>query len=96
MVSAREIQAEKIKMIAMASDEPGRRSAGFQTCRIADFPIGQSRDGARLAGLETCGTADLEVCATIDARRITSIRILSLRCRFGCGQICPVQSLLPG
>ena len=47
-----------------------RRSAGFQTCRIADFPIGGALRnrarciGGRSAGLETRDTADLEVCAT--------------------------------
>ena len=30
-----------------------RRSAGFQTCRIADFQIGKSYDVVRPAGLET-------------------------------------------
>ena len=38
------------------------RSAGFQTCRVADFPIGGAL--LRFAGLETRDTADLEVCAT--------------------------------
>jgi hypothetical protein len=37
-------------------------SAGFQTCCIADFQVGRTRDAA--AGLETRDTADLEVCAT--------------------------------
>ena len=46
------------------------RSAGFQTCCIADFKIGaaaglRTASGiARHAGLETRDTADLEVCAT--------------------------------
>jgi hypothetical protein len=40
-----------------------RRSAGFQTCRAADFQVGFP--ALRPAGLETCGTADLEVCATL-------------------------------
>ena len=46
------------------------RAAGFQTCRIADFPIGGSTVcRARLfdvppAGWETRETADLEVCGT--------------------------------
>ena len=39
-----------------------RTVAGFQTCRVADFPIGGAL--LRLAGLETRDTADLEVCAT--------------------------------
>ena len=37
---------------------------GFQTCRIADFPICGACDVVRSAGLETRDTADLEVCAT--------------------------------
>ena len=46
------------------------RSAGFQTCCIADFPIGRPRQNPALrnvqrpAGLETRDTADSEVCAT--------------------------------
>jgi hypothetical protein len=44
-----------------------RRSAGFQTCRIADFQIGGSHGNPRLASLETCDTADLEVCATTNS-----------------------------
>ena len=32
------------------------RSAGFQTCRIADFQIGKSYDVVRPAGLKTCDT----------------------------------------
>jgi hypothetical protein len=40
----------------------GNGSAGFQTCRIADFQIGEVSRSA--AGLETCDTADLEVCGT--------------------------------
>ena len=40
------------------------RSAGFQTCRIADFQIGKTHNVVRPAGLKTCDTADLEVCAT--------------------------------
>jgi len=35
------------------------RSAGFQTCCIADFQIGGSCDVVRCAGLETGDTADL-------------------------------------
>ena len=41
------------------------RSAGFQTCCIADFQIGWALDVLRRAGLETGDTADLEVCATV-------------------------------
>src|SRR5664280_2256457 len=39
-------------------------SAGFQTCRIADFQVGSTQDVAPAAGLEIRDTADLEVCAT--------------------------------
>ena len=52
--------------------EPG--SAGFQTCRVADFEVGggASSSGASkvpaTAGLETCDTAGLEACGT-GARR---------------------------
>jgi hypothetical protein len=45
------------------------RSAGFQTCRVADFQIGGASEVVRSAGLETGletrDTADLEVCATL-------------------------------
>jgi hypothetical protein len=40
------------------------RSAGFQTCCIADFQVGRALVIVRAAGLETRDTADLEVCAT--------------------------------
>jgi hypothetical protein len=40
-----------------------QRSAGFQTCCIADFQIGRSSDVVRVAGLETGDTAGLETCA---------------------------------
>ena len=39
-------------------------SAGFQTCRIADFQIAKVLKWSRLRGVETRDTADLEVCAT--------------------------------
>ena len=39
------------------------RSAGFQTCCLADFQVGTY--ASRAAGLETRGTAGLEVCATL-------------------------------
>ena len=51
----------------------GRRvsSAGFLTCRIADFPVGwvpeskrASKLSLRLAGWKTRETADWKVCAT--------------------------------
>jgi hypothetical protein len=44
------------------------RSAGFQTCRVADFPIGKSCNPAVAAGLEARDTAELKVCATSQAR----------------------------
>ena len=43
------------------------RSAGFPTCRIADFQIGGACGVVLSAGLETRDTADLEVCATLVA-----------------------------
>src|SRR5437016_11162174 len=46
-------------------------SAGFQTCRVADFQIGGRVNGVRSAGLETRDTADLEVCATPIAQSFT-------------------------
>jgi hypothetical protein len=48
----------------LSADLPGLRSAGFQTCRIADFQVGSS--ALWPAGLETRDTADLEVCATLN------------------------------
>jgi len=41
------------------------RSAGFPTCRIADFQVGKALEITWLAGLETRDTADLEVRATV-------------------------------
>jgi hypothetical protein len=41
------------------------RSAGFQTCCIADFQVGRALEVVRPAGLETRDTADLEVGATV-------------------------------
>src|ERR1039458_4694804 len=49
---------------AIRRDVPAR-SAGFQTCCIADFQVGRVLENARPAGLETRDTADLEVCATV-------------------------------
>src|SRR5437899_216998 len=40
------------------------RSAGFQTCCVADFQVGRPHFVSRHAGLETRDPADLEVCAT--------------------------------
>ena len=68
-------------LLVLAKSHRGRiahrpRSAGFQTCCIADFQIGSaagfraraisqaSRVVGPSAGLETRDTADLEVCAT--------------------------------
>ena len=48
---------------AIRRDVPAR-SAGFQTCRIADFQVGKTLKSTPFAGLETRDTADLEVCAT--------------------------------
>jgi hypothetical protein len=42
-------------------------SAGFQTCRAADFQIGTGWNVVARAGLEARDTADLEVCATRQA-----------------------------
>jgi hypothetical protein len=41
------------------------RSAGFQTCCIADFQVGKALGIREFTGLETRDTADLEVCATV-------------------------------
>jgi hypothetical protein len=49
------------------TDAPAR-SAGFQTCRIADFQVGKALGITPFAGLETHDTADLEVCATGSAK----------------------------
>jgi len=40
---------------------------GWETCRAADFPIGESWSFANAAGWEARDTADLEVCATSQA-----------------------------
>jgi hypothetical protein len=68
---------------AIRRDVPAR-SAGFQTCRIADFQVGRGLENARPAGLETRDTADLEVCATVavlDAPLVVgTARIFSLNC----------------
>jgi len=44
-----------------------RRSAGFQTCCIADFQIGGAWNVGQRADLEIRDTAGLEVCATLAA-----------------------------
>ena len=47
------------------------RSAGFQTCCVADFLVGPVLNGAQAAGLETRDTAGLETCATSrDAKKL--------------------------
>jgi len=51
-------------MTKRATNRRPRRSAGFQTCCVADFQIGATRQVVRSAGLETRDTADSEVCAT--------------------------------
>jgi hypothetical protein len=45
-----------------SAEVPPLRSAGFPTCRIADFQVGKLAQ--LLAGWETRDTADLEVCVT--------------------------------
>jgi hypothetical protein len=48
----------------------GKGTAGFQTCCIADVPVGGAWEsglrsrGGRRAGLETRDTAGLETCGT--------------------------------
>jgi DNA polymerase III alpha subunit len=54
------------------------RSAGFQTCCIADFQIGRPSANLQPAGLETCDTADLEVCATTCCIRVPATRAKGL------------------
>src|SRR5436190_10131728 len=49
--------------VAVERNPPGCRSAGFQTCCIADFQVGRMLEVAQPAGLKTHDTADLEVCA---------------------------------
>jgi hypothetical protein len=45
-------------------DAPAR-SAGFQTCRIADFQVGKVLGITQFEGLETRDTADLSVSASL-------------------------------
>jgi hypothetical protein len=40
------------------------RSAGFQTCCVADFQVGKAPDAVWSADLEIRDTTDLEVCVT--------------------------------
>jgi hypothetical protein len=62
------VQPEPAVRLHPFSDfRPLLRSAGFQTCRAADFQVGTT--GMRPAGLETCDTADSEVCATLNPYR---------------------------
>ena len=51
------------------------RSAGFQTCCIADFQIGCALDVLRRAGLETGDTAGSEACATVPFRLINRMAV---------------------
>jgi hypothetical protein len=45
------------------------RSAGFQTCCVADFQVGRVSAHPRPASLETCGPAGWEACATVAVSR---------------------------
>jgi len=60
-----------VAIFALLAAEPARRrgvparSAGFQTCCIADFQVGRVLENARPTGLETRDSADLEVCAAV-------------------------------
>ncbi|MBI3851713.1 MAG: hypothetical protein HY298_15775 [Verrucomicrobia bacterium] len=53
------------KITAATQDPRTHRSAGFQTCCIADFQIGAQAVFVRPAGLKTRGTADLELCSEV-------------------------------
>jgi hypothetical protein len=74
-VSIRATIDESFRSLRKFFAVPGRCSAGFKTCCIADFQIGRVRESAQLAGLETRDTADLEVCATLAAA--PSLRVCS-------------------
>jgi hypothetical protein len=50
--------------------ESAPRGAGFQTCRAADFQIGESWNFLSAAALEARDTADWEVRATTQALRV--------------------------
>jgi hypothetical protein len=50
------------------------RSAGFQTCCIADFQVGNALRITQFAGLETRDTEDLEACATVAVTRCAPVR----------------------
>jgi uncharacterized alpha-E superfamily protein len=55
----------KIEMVQQEEQQQQTaRSAGFQTCGIADFQIGNVLDAEARAGLETGDAADLEFSAT--------------------------------
>src|ERR1700733_5174147 len=60
-----------------SADEPMQRSAGFQTCCVADFQVGTAT--LRPAGLETRDTADLEVCATQSRCRTAQRAVMAAR-----------------
>ena len=51
-------------VVRQTSARAGERSAGFQTCSIADFQIGAACDVVQAAGLETRDTAQRSEAAT--------------------------------
>ena len=65
--SIREIRESFIGLRKCCRSRTPGRSAGFQTCRVADFQVGGALVVVRPAGLETRDTADWEVCATLVA-----------------------------
>jgi hypothetical protein len=69
---ARNVEENKTTLPPMHPDTQAR-SAGFQTCCIADFQVGKTLKITRFAGLETRDTADLEVCATGTGSKCTTV-----------------------
>jgi hypothetical protein len=78
-----------VAIFALLTAEPARRrgvparSAGFQTCCIADFQVGRVLENARPTGLETRDSADLEVCAAVGragCAAAATAQIFSLNC----------------
>jgi len=77
-----------VAIFALLAAEPARRrgvparSAGFQTCCIADFQVGRVLENARPTGLETRDSADLEVGAAVGRARCAAAtaQIFSLNC----------------
>ena len=63
------------------------RSAGFQTCCVADFQVGNAVQFGWPADLEIRDTADLEVCATLVAvcRSQPGITLILMICAWLCG-----------